>query len=204
LHRALPVGDALTVPHHTSAQEHPFDWSTFDPEYDRLVELIQFRGSFEEDIVENGWSEGLVCGVVGGSDNHRGTAGGRGIAAVLAPELTRDALFDALMSRRCFATTHGDIILHFHGEGQVQGSILPPTSSITLSGDIESRSGDISLVELIGNGAVVTTWGPDQTRTFHFENVQEITDAPGWFYVRITLVNGHQAWSSPIWVAQDL
>ena len=203
LFAALPKGDAFTVPHHTSAEGRSFDWSTFDGEYDRVVELVQFTGIYEEDLVQNGWSQGRVFGAVGGSDNHRGTVGGRGIAAVLASELTREALFDALMARRCFATTHGDVVLQFHGDEQLQGSVLSARSTIALSGDVESRSGDVSLVELVGNGAVVTAWEPHQGRTWGFEITREIDVLPSWYYVRTTLINGHQAWSSPIWVAEQ-
>ena len=198
---ALPdTAAVLTIPHHTSAELHPFDWSTFNPEYDRVVELIQFRGSFEEDIVKNGWDRGRVLGVVGGSDNHRGLAGRGGIAAILAPALTREALFDALRDRRAYATTHGDVLLEYWGDGEIQGSVLQEEGSITLSGRIESRSGDISLVELIDNGRVVESWQPGQTTRFEFESVQDTNGAQHYFYVRVTLVNKHRAWSSPIWV----
>jgi hypothetical protein len=203
LFAALPQGDAFTVPHHTSVEEHPFDWATFDGEHDRVVELVQFTGIYEDDLVQNGWSQGRVFGAAGGSDNHRGTAGGRGISGILAPSLTREALFDALAARRCYATTHGDIFLRFYGDEQDQGTVLSSRSTVTLSGEIESRSGDISLVELIGNGTVVATWAPDRTRTFRFKHSEEISEPPSWYYVRTTLINGHQAWSSPIWAGEN-
>ena len=85
----------------------------------------------------------------------------------------------------------------------MQGSVLSPRGTIALSGNIESRSGDVSLVELVGNGAVVATWEPDQGRTCQFESTQEIDALPSWYYVRTTLINGHQAWSSPVWVAEQ-
>ena len=124
-------------------------------------------------------------------------------AAILAPNLTREALFDALATRRCYATTHGDVVLRFYGDEQVQGAVLSPRSTVALSGDIESRSGVISLVELTGNGTVLATWEPEQTRTFHFDSTQEVPGLPSWYYLRVTLINGHQAWSSPIWVAEE-
>ncbi len=202
LFKALPGPDAATtIPHHTAHPQHPFDWSTLNPDYDRVVEIVQRSGSYEADIIRSGWDNGLLLGVVGGTDNHIGAPGWpEGITAILAPTLTRDALFDALLSRHTYATTHGDIILHFFGDGEIQGSILSRRSSIKLSGDIESRSGDISLVELVDNGAVATRWSPDQAASFRFEATQQVGEEPHYFFVRITLENDHQAWSSPIWV----
>lgn len=202
LFEALPGSDvATTIPHHTAAARHPFDWSTVNPDYDRLVEIVQRRGSYESDIIENGWNRGQILGVVGGTDNHIAAPGWpQGIAAILAPELTRDALFDALIDRHTYATTHGDIILHFFGDGEMQGSILSPRSSVALSGEIESRNGDISLVELFDNGAVAITWRPNQAASYRFETTREIGEEAHYFYVKVALENEHQAWSSPIWV----
>ncbi len=198
---ALPGPDfATTIPHHTSHPVHPFDWSTINPAYDRLVEIVQFRDSYETDIIQNGWASEQILGVVGGSDNHNGRPGKpRGITAILAPALTRDALFDALRDRRTYATSHGDIILHFFGDGAIQGSILTSRSSVTLGGEIDSKSETISLVELLIDGQVITSWQPNQA-TFRFEERQWLGEEQHYFYVRVTLKNGHQAWSSPIWV----
>lgn len=207
LFRALPGTDvALTIPHHPTEPGHPFNWSTINPDYDRLVEIVQYRGGYERNVIRSGWNNGHILGVVGGSDNHDGKAGEPfkgsehgGVTAILAPALTRDALFNALINRHTYATTHGDIILHFWGDGEIQGSILSQRSSIRLKAEIESRGGDISLVELLDNGAVITRWQPNQT-TFQFEKTQEISEEQHYFYVKVALKNNHQAWSSPIWV----
>lgn len=61
--QALPGPSlATTIPHHTAAARHPFDWSTLNPEYDRVVEIVQRRGSYEEDIVDNAWRQGRLLG----------------------------------------------------------------------------------------------------------------------------------------------
>jgi hypothetical protein len=201
LFEALPGPDfALTVPHHTAHPRHPFDWSTINPDYDRLVEIVQRRGSYEADIVENGWNNRRILGVVAGTDNHIAAPGWpQGVAAILAPTLTRDALFDALINRHTYATTHGDIILHFFGDGEIQGGILSPRSSIELAGEVQSRSADIALVELLDNGEVITGWRPDSI-AFRFEKTQQVGEEEHYFYVRVILEDEHQAWSSPIWV----
>jgi len=202
LFAALPGSDlATTIPHHTAAPRHPFDWSTVNPDYDRLVEIVQRRGDYEADIVENGWSNGLVLGVVAGTDNHVAAPGWpQGVAAILAPELTRDALFDALLSRHTYGTTHGDILLHFFGDGEMQGSVLSARESVTLNGEITSTDGNIALVELTDNGEVIANWEPEEASSLRFESTEQVGEDLHYFYVRVTLDNGHRAWSSPIWV----
>ncbi len=202
LFAALPGSDlAITIPHHTAAPRHPFDWSTVNPEYDRLVEIVQRRGDYEADIVENGWGNGFVLGVVAGTDNHVAAPGWpQGVAAILAPELTRDALFDALLSRHTYATTHGDIILHFFGDGEMQGGVLSARESVTLNGEIRSTNGNIALVELTDNGEVIANWEPEEASSLRFESTEQVGEDPHYFYVRVTLDKGHRAWSSPIWV----
>jgi hypothetical protein len=202
LFAALPGPDlATTIPHHPTAARHPFDWSTVNPEYDRLVEIVQRRGDYEANVIENGWSQGRVLGVVAGSDGHIAAPGWPlGVAAILAPELTRDALFDALLSRHTYATTHGDILLHFFGDGEMQGTVLPESESVSLTGEVISKDGDIALVELMEDGEVLESWRPQQASSLRFERTEDIGDEEHYFYVRVTLENSHQAWSSPIWV----
>ena len=202
LFRALPGANlATTIPHHTATPRHPFDWSTINADYDRLVEIVQRRGDCEADLVENGWDEGHHLGIVAGSDGHIGVAGWpQGVTAILAPTLTRDALFDALLSRHTYATTHGDILLHFFGDGEMQGSVLSARGTVELNGEITSTNGDISLVELLDGGEVVAKWEPDRASSLRFEKKQDVGEDEHYFYVRVTLENGHQAWSSPIWV----
>lgn len=201
---ALPGSDlATTIPHHTAAYRQPFDWSSLNTDYDRLIEIYQRRGDYETDVIDNGWRMGLLLGVVAGSDSHIGVPGWPqgGITAILAPELTRDALFDALLSRHTYATTHGDILLHFFGDEEMQGSVLSARDEVRLTGEIVSSGADISRVELVDNGEVAASWEPEEASSLRFDRTREVGEEQHHFYyVRITLENDHQAWSSPIWV----
>ncbi len=119
---------------------------------------------------------------------------------MLAPELTRDALFDALLSRHTYATTHGDIIVHFFGNGEMQRSVLSARESVISNGEITTTNGNIALVELVDNGVAAAAWEPDHSSSLRSETTAEVGEEPHFFYVRVTLDNGHRAWSSPIWV----
>jgi hypothetical protein len=58
------------------------------------------------------WAAGLPMGVIASSDDHEAHPGlpHFGLAAVYAPELTRDAIFAGLRTRRSYATTGVRII----------------------------------------------------------------------------------------------
>ena len=93
-----------------------------------LVEIYSDWGRFEwllEDALRNGYK----VGVVANSDGHKGRPGAShpgasqfgaygGLTCVLAAALTRDAVFDALRARRCYATTAAQRI---HVELSVNG-----------------------------------------------------------------------------------
>jgi hypothetical protein len=80
----------FTVPHHTTAGDHPFCWSRFDARYDRMVEIFSGWGDSEGEnspLRGNGsykmskqhacrrLAEGMKFGFMAGSDSHDGFAG---------------------------------------------------------------------------------------------------------------------------------
>ncbi|UCD36745.1 MAG: DUF3604 domain-containing protein, partial [Fidelibacterota bacterium] len=69
------------------------------------------------------WMAGRKLGVIGSSDEHSGQPGRchGGLAAVWAPELSREAIFDALRDRRCYATTGERILIDFSVAGVDMG-----------------------------------------------------------------------------------
>src|SRR4029079_11849259 len=79
---------------------------------------------------------GYRFGVIAGSDgvdgrpgnSHPGHMGVRnvrgGLTAVMAPELTREALWDALAHRRCYATTGERILLEVFAGAASMGDTL--------------------------------------------------------------------------------
>jgi hypothetical protein len=66
-------------------------------------------------------------GVIASTDDHLGCPGAyrEGLAAVLATELTREAIFDALRHRRTYAVSADRIELDFRCNGQVMGAEMP-------------------------------------------------------------------------------
>ena len=107
----------------------------FDPDLCRLVEILSCWGVFEWllwDAIEAGHIVGVTCN----SDGHKGRPGAEGpgagefgiaggLTCVLAPELTRRAVFDALRARRCYGTSGPRIDLQVEMDGAPMGSVLP-------------------------------------------------------------------------------
>lgn len=70
------------------------------------------------------WALGQRFVTIGSSDNHFGQPGVRhnSLTAVAAKALTRDALLDAMVAGRCYATTGERILLEFSVNGRPMGS----------------------------------------------------------------------------------
>lgn len=171
---------------------------------------------------------GYRLGFVGGSDSHglrwhatepegrdsfvpAGTRVGwkedsfrTGMTVVLAPELTREALFEGIHNRHCYATTGEFIVLDFRVNGQLMGSELEVNESphITLS---VKGSAALHSVEVIRSGQVFSSihLGSDENiKSIQFELDDNIIipNESHYYYLRVLQADGNMAWSSPIWV----
>ena len=225
---------AITVPHHPSATSHPLSWDYHEPRYDRLMEVYsvwgsseyygdfprgvsdRFRGLAVRDALARGYRMGLIASA-DGHDGHPGNAQsphvkhhhqyhhlGSGWVAVLADELTRPAVFQALHDRRCYATTGVPIVLHFDVDGHPMGSECPaprpghrPVAHVKCAG-----SNGLDHVRLIKNGRVVLTAACHGEWACDIEWADPALDpqSPDVYYARVVQVDGESAWSSPVWI----
>jgi len=204
------LGRALTIPHHPSVwPDVQMNWDYFDPQYDRLVEIVQFRGSSEYEPGEKGQPDpasvqaalarGYVLGFVGGSDNHLGQAGVlQGLSAILAPELTRDALFEALYERHTYATTGARMLIDFRGDGHPMGSQYQADAMPLLVGRVVGTA-SISRLDIVkDNVDVHSLTDVGQDVMFGWEDLE--FGGSAFYYLRVTQGDGEMAWTSPIWV----
>ncbi|MEQ8675459.1 MAG: CehA/McbA family metallohydrolase [Aggregatilineales bacterium] len=179
---------------------------------------------FVLDALERGYRLGFV----GGSDSHglrwhatepegrdsfvpAGTRVGwkedpyrTGMTVVLAPELTREAIFDGIYQRHCYATTGEFIVIDFRVNGALMGSEIssPDSPHITVS---VQGSAPLHSVEVIRSGQVFSSvhLGADQnisTMQFEFDDHIIIPQETHYYYLRVLQTDGNMAWSSPIWV----
>ncbi len=224
----------ITVPHHASAASHPLNLDFYDPRYDRLYEIYSSWGSSEYDgdfphgvsdrfpsgHFQDALRRGQRYGVLASSDGHDGHPGnaqspwvkhhhlfhfcGSGLAAVLAPELTRAAVFDALYARRCYATTGVPIVLDVTVCDAVMGSELPalaPGRSPRIRVSCTGTNG-LDHLRIVKNGQIVHSFPCFGQRTFLDEWEDKGYDPKGTvsYYVRAVQVDRECAWSSPVWI----
>jgi hypothetical protein len=173
-------------------------------------------------------ARGYRLGFVGGSDSHGlrwhatemegrahhippGTRVGwkedafrTGMTVILAPELTREALFAALYDRRCYATSGEPIVLDFRVNGELMGSELttpaPPQLAVSVLGTSPIRSIDIVRSGYPFGGLQCLPGEGVRTLDLSMEDTMIIPGETHYYYIRVLQEDGNMAWSSPIWV----
>ena len=194
----------------------------YDPE---LVWIIEAFSAHHFDIdhrdfeaFEGMWQEYLAAGcrvgLVGGSDNHNARAGQdtyfpwqthrrRGaLMAVWAPELTREALWEAIRSRCVYATTGARIYLDVQLNGHRMGEEFSvPDALVPKEIEIEVHStAPIEALDVLRSNDVVRSFTPN---TWDFEATfvdREYSTGEDFYQVRVVQKDMHRAWSTPVWV----
>jgi hypothetical protein len=214
---------ALAFPHHVGWTGA--DAEAHDPEVQSCWEIVSCHGAYERQgvgpIGTRGddkpgqfaaelLDRGLRFGFVGGSDGH-GLAWHHGICrmadshragltGVLAGAATREAVFDALNERRCYATSGAKIGVWFEVAGLPMGEEIPVTESVPFH-LVVAATNEIESLALVTNGG----------HEIRLEAGSAAIDAHGtlpapsdgrwaYYYARVVQVDGHVAWSSPIWL----
>jgi hypothetical protein len=222
LYRRLEGVDAMLTPHHTgyARGRRGADWNVHHPILERNVEVVSLHGCSEEPrggffplnnigmgsnvpggSVRDALARGYHLGLVGGSDGHR-PRDPYVLTGAYAPELTRDALWDAVYHRRTVATTGAQRIpLAFRMDGEWQGSLLTLDTLPHFTIDAEGTA-PITRADLIENGEVVRTWPGTGNHLVVGERLSRVPERPdNYYYVRLLQSDGNLAWSSPIWVS---
>lgn len=211
----------VVIPHHPGypVGMRGMDWTRFDPDLVRLVEMCSTHGTAEYfgnpdgygrnrnmgpslpgGFAQDALRRGLRVGVIASSDDHSAHAGRVGfLAGIYAPELTREALFSALRNRNCYGTSGARIIVDFRVNDSIMGSEITTETSPRLAVRVIGTS-DLDRVEIIRLGEVIYT-RPGGGRTCEFLFVDTAFELPsGWYYVRVRQTDGQRAWTSPVWV----
>jgi len=187
----------IAIPHHLGYRVGCFgmQWDRFfQPDIMPLVEVFSMHGSSERDpgpypmdlgwigpreaggCVLSGLRKGMRFGFIGSSDGHNGYPGtyGMGLAGLKAKELTRDAVFEALRSRRTWAVTGDRIdVLHFRAGDQELGAQVH-CGRTEVEFEIEGLD-TLDCVDVVKNGRIVR----------RFAAWEEPEDTAGPFVCRI-------------------
>ncbi len=169
---------ALFVPHHLGYKSgipgRGVNWDYIDETISPIVEIFSEHGGCERDrgpfaytrhsfgarTTYNTWQYGLArglhIGVVASTDNHWAHPGacGEGLVAVLAPEFTREAIWEALRHRRCYAVTGERIEVDFTLNGHAMGSIVKESGVRNLHVAVKGWD-EIERVEVLKNNRVI-------------------------------------------------
>ncbi|MEQ8819472.1 MAG: CehA/McbA family metallohydrolase [Sumerlaeia bacterium] len=219
---ALRERGGIWIPHHTGWLGT--DWEEAEVDVQPLVEIcsnhgrfeymgnrpIPHRGGMRGGFVQDALAMGLRIGIIGGSDSHgliwhhhmarRRDCHRTGLAVVLAPELTREAIFDAMKRRRTYGTTGNKPRLDFRIDDHVMGSEFETENGeVEILARVTSRE-DILWMTVVKDNKVWYEYGGGD-----FDQRFTIGDeiAPGeehFYYLRVEFEGEHMAWSSPIWV----
>ena len=215
---ALAGAPALTFAHHSAGAPIATDWSIPpDPVLEPVTEIVSVHGSSESfdtplpvrgmlegNTVRDALGRGYRLGFVGSGDSHDGHPGlvqladgsSGGLAGILAPELTREAVLEALRARRSYATNGPRIVLDVTLDGLPMGSSLPAGAGKKLAIRIAAPA-PLATVELVTGAGVIARNEAGAQRSLGIETeLPEV--APGsWLYVRVLQSDGGAAWSSP-------
>lgn len=178
---------ALMIPHHIAypTGNRGVNWDVFDPGATTpVVEIYSEHGNAESDrgprtyfthsfggrvtanTAQAALDAGRRFGFVASSDDHRGFPGayGEGVMAVLAEDLTREAVMRAVRARRTYALTGDRIALRLHANGRDVGQALDPAEQVEVDYDVEGRD-ELEMVEFVHAGRTVHRVFPEERPT---------------------------------------
>jgi hypothetical protein len=206
------VGGSIAMPDH------------HDPDLERCVEICSGHGNFE--WFAQAWlQKGFKVGLIGGSDGHTGTPGwprkigagggrlmhglryrdsgygGGPLFGVLANELTRDAIWEAIQARRVYASTGARALIDFTLNGEPMGSECEIDGLANLAFNIHGTT-PIARVDLIRGDRRLASWEP---ASLDFSTTLDDRPPAGttWYYLRVLQDNDDLLWTSPIWTTSS-
>jgi hypothetical protein len=215
--RGQPV---LTITHHTAGGPIATNWEIPpDPELEPVTEVSSVHGSSEApdsprviynpvagNFARDALDRGYRLGFVGSGDSHDGHPGlahlaspNGGLVAILAEELTREAVLEALRSRRVYATNGPRILLHATLDGAPMGAAVGPGPESQLEVLVVAPA-TLERLDLVRSGEVVRTVPAEGRRELRLEETVRGLSSGEYLYVRAVQEDGGAAWSSPFFV----
>ena len=173
------------IPHHIGyrAGTRGINWDHFSSEFSPVVEAMSMHGCAEsaeapfpynhtmgprdwEGTYQYGLERGNLVGLIGSTDHHSAHPGsyGHGGLAVWASELTRDAVFEAIQSRRCYAISGDKISLDFAVNGVPMGGVAPADASRFIAVGVEGGS-SIDYIDVLHNNRLIHRWSGQRVDT---------------------------------------
>lgn len=203
----------MVAPHFGGRQANP-NWH--NGKLERFIEI------FSEHRRAHDWAYEFMrrdyrLGIIAGGDDHGGRPGygflvnpllpgikfrgaGAGLVAVLAPSLTREAIFDALFARHAYATTGQRTLLKFTAGDAMMGDEIAAPAPLSFRATVEAAS-ELRSLEIWKNVTLVHKVLEKATSA----NLEWTDPAPpsagetAMYWLRVIEADGEEAVSSPIW-----
>lgn len=223
LKTARPNGDGPIVVsfNHPGPRQYN-NWDYRDPEITDIITLLEVINSNSKihyqgfiNALDKGWKVSPVCG----NDNHGfwGITHHTSRTFVLAANLTKSALLDAMRHRRTYASLDKNIQCRYSVNGAIMGSTLAgPTNfqfQIFISDpDIDNPKDKITKLDIVKDGgAVVQSYEPKPAWAVNWSPT--VVDATNkYFFVRVWNAGGGDApggkpsqpiaWLAPVWTGR--
>ena len=148
----------------------PTNLDFHEPRIETLAEVHSTHGTSDW-FVFDALRRGYRVGITGGTDGVTGRPGcdhpgsrlirnvRSGVTAFLASELTREALWEAMAARRCYATDGPRMRLAVTADGHLMGSEYETEGSPLVAVEVEGTAG-IEQVDLLCGAEPLWTWRP--------------------------------------------
>lgn len=208
----FPEGEVMVIPHYGG---RPANAKWHNPRLERFVEI------FSDHRRSHDWAydflrRGYRLGILASGDNHTGRPGngflhnplipkksveiGTSLVAVIAPDLTREAIFDALFARHAYATSGDRILLAFTMGNAMMGDEVTGPELEAFKVQAEGTAA-IEAIEIWKDGAKAHAVTPNAVsgELLWSDPAPPAAGATAMYWVRVLQVNGEEAISSPIW-----
>lgn len=226
--RDVPEWDLLTYYEHLaqypdsiSQWNHPgetfgdfTDFSYYRPEFDNIIHLIEV-GNGEGPVGGTGYfpsyeyytralDKGWHVAPSNNQDNHQKEWGTANDArtVVLASELSRESIYDAIRNYRVYATEDKNLKVTYIVNDKIMGSILenPQNLKINISVVDPDESDSITKVSLISNQGIEV-----ESKFFNSNEILwnlELNPLYDYYYVKIEQEDGDITVTAPVWVGE--
>ena len=203
--------DAFTFAHHAT-------WEAMPSSRFGGVELCSCWDVYIHmaDTIPRHLREGYRLAFMGNSDSHRIVPGmGGALTGVWAEALTREAIFEGLRARRCFASNGERVVLDVRVNGAPMGAETRVAGRVAVACRVRAprpvlrvalfRDGEQVMEQKVGKAEARLTLEDRPEPGAHFYYVEISLDSlprkpMGGRCGNLQVAQGDYAWSSPIWV----